>query len=115
MPTYSAKCTACQHKFDIFRRISDRNVPANCGKCGAVAERIIDKARVVADYAPYNCPITGDLISGRRQHEENLKKHGCRVYEPGELEDHRRFKAAQEAADEDRITDAAVKAALAIF
>lgn len=114
MPTYSAQCTMCQHKFDIFRRIDDRNKPANCEKCGQLAERVIDKARVVADYAPYQCPITGDTISGRKAHEENLKKHGCRVYEPGEFEDHKRFRAQQEELAMEQITDRAVEAALAL-
>lgn len=114
MPTYSAQCTMCQHKFDIFRRIDDRNKPANCEKCGCLAERVLDKARVVADYAPYQCPITGDTISGRKQHEENLKKHGCRVYEPGEFEGHKRYRAQQEAEAEDALAEAAVTAALSL-
>jgi len=104
----------CKHKFDIFRRISDRNKPANCEKCGSLAERVLDKARVVADYAPYQCPITGDTISGRKQHEENLKRHGCRVYEPGEFEDHKRYRAQQEAQAEDALAEAAVTAALSL-
>ena len=114
MPTYSAQCTVCTHKFDIFRRISDRDLPANCEKCGAVAQRVIDKARVVADYEPYQCPITGQEIRGRVAHEENLKRHGCRVYEPGELEEHKRHKAAEAEAMEDKIVESAVNATLAL-
>ena len=114
MPTYSAQCTACNHKFDIFRRISDRDLPANCERCRAPAQRIIDKARISPDYAPYNCPITGELISGRRQHEENLKRHGCRIYEPGELEEHRKFVEQESERQIDRLAESAVKAALAL-
>jgi putative FmdB family regulatory protein len=116
MPTYSAKCTneACGHKFDIYRRIADRDLPANCEKCRAPAQRIIDKARVAVDYAPYTCPISGEIISGRRQHEENLKRHGCRVYESGELDEHKRYRQAEAEAAEDAIVESAVAAALAL-
>jgi hypothetical protein len=42
---------------------------------------------ISGDYKPYECPITGRLVDGRREHRENLKKHGCRVFEAGEFED----------------------------
>ena len=114
MPTYTAQCTKCRYRFDIFRKIDDRDVPANCEKCAAVATRIIDKARIAPDYAPYNCPITGELITGRRQHEENLKKHGCRIYEPGELEEHRKFVEQESERQIDQLAEAAVQEALAL-
>lgn len=114
MPTYSAQCTECNHRFDIFRRIAERDNPANCEKCKAPAQRIVDKARIAPDYEPYQCPITGEEIRGRRAHEENLKKHGCRVYEPGELEDHKRERARQEEQLLDDVADAAAEVALAM-
>jgi len=114
MPTYTAQCTACGYKFDIYRKIDHRNDPANCEKCKAPAQRIVDKARVVADYAPYTCPISGELITGRRQHEENLKKHNCRIYEPGELEDHKRHTQQREEQALEQFADSAVEAALAL-
>lgn len=40
----------------------------------------------VGDYEGYNCPVTGKYIEGRAAHEENLKRQGCRVLEPGETE-----------------------------
>lgn len=33
------------------------------------------------DYEPYQSPITGEVISGRRQRRYDLDKHGCRPYE----------------------------------
>jgi|TARA_R110000803_G_scaffold128619_1_gene196088 hypothetical protein len=42
---------------------------------------------IAGDYKPYDCPITGKSIDGRVEHEENLKKHGCRIHEAGEFED----------------------------
>ena len=32
---------------------------------------------VVPDVAPYQSMITGETISGRAQHREHLKQHGC--------------------------------------
>jgi len=42
---------------------------------------------IFSDYASYECPITGKTVDGRREHNENLKRHGCRVFEKGEFED----------------------------
>lgn len=58
--------------------------------------RHISAPAVLGDYPGYNCPITGDWIEGRRAHQENLKKHGCRVYEPGETEQTRARMAFEE-------------------
>lgn len=38
------------------------------------------------DYAAYDCPITGRMIDGKREHRENLERHGCRILEPGETQ-----------------------------
>jgi len=32
---------------------------------------------ITPDVAPYRSMITGEEISGRRQHREHLRKHGC--------------------------------------
>jgi len=45
---------------------------------------------VTGDFAPYDCPITGKIIEGRAAHEENLKRHDCRILERGEKEDNAR-------------------------
>lgn len=42
---------------------------------------------IAGDYKTYDCPITGRPIDGRVEHEENLRKHGCRIHEAGEFED----------------------------
>ncbi len=36
------------------------------------------------DIAGYDCPVTGKWIDGRKDHRENLKRHNCRLLEPGE-------------------------------
>lgn len=60
-------------------------------------ERRITAAAVVGDYAGYNCPVSGKWVEGRRAHEENLKRNGCRVYEAGETEQFRQTRAQEEA------------------
>lgn len=86
MPLYTYKCP-CEHKFTRFSTIRDYQKQVECEKCHQLAERFIDAAPAVkGDYPGYSCPITGDWIEGRRAHEENLAKHGCRVLETGETE-----------------------------
>lgn len=98
MPIYSYKCPTCARKRDVFKRIADLDRVENCLNCGFAMNRQLAAPMVRGDYPGYDCPITGKWIEGRRAHEENLKKHGCRVYEPGETEAGKRRRAAEEAA-----------------
>lgn len=98
MPIYSFQCANCGKRDQFFRKIDHRDAEAHCSKCGYPSTRQLDGPRVRADYPGYECPITGDWIEGRRAHRENLAKHGCRVYEPGETEAFKRRKAVEEAA-----------------
>ena len=41
---------------------------------------------IFGDYEAYECPVTGNMIEGRRAHSENLKVTGCRLHEKGEFE-----------------------------
>jgi hypothetical protein len=50
--------------------------------------------QVSGDFAAYDCPITGKSIEGRVAHEENLRRHDCRILETGEKEDNSRNAAA---------------------
>lgn len=59
--------------------------------------------QVAGDYAGYTCPITGKWIEGRAAHEENLKRHGCRVAEKGEDRDNARERARQDRVFEQRL------------
>lgn len=49
-------------------------------------QRVVSAPYVQGDYEAYQCPVTGKEIRGRRAHEENLRRHDCRVLEPGERE-----------------------------
>ena len=84
MPMYSYQCGSCGASQDVFKPIRLLDTPEPCGNCEAVMQRRVCAPAVRGDYPGYSCPITGDWIEGRRAHAENLKKHGCRVYEPGE-------------------------------
>lgn len=97
MPLYLYRCPACGKKRDVLKRIADLDREESCEACETTMERQLSAPRVIADYAGYNCPITGKWIEGRRAHEENLKRHGCRVLEAGETEQVSRNRAAEDA------------------
>ena len=66
---------------------------------------------VQGDYKPYECPITGNIIDGKREHAQNLEKHGCRVHEKGEFEDVKKYGRQRYEAELDRAIDTAAEAA----
>lgn len=68
---------------------------------------------IAGDYKPYECPITGRLIDGRREHRENLKQHGCRILEKGEFEDVKKNGNKRRQEEIDRAIDKAVENAAA--
>ena len=96
MPVYSYKCPACQRAFDRFLKLANYDDPQTCD-CGTVATKQLCAPVILGDYAGYNCPVTGQWIEGRRAHEDNLRRHGCRVLEPGETESARAAHARSEA------------------
>jgi putative FmdB family regulatory protein len=83
MPVYEYKCEA-GHKFEAVLPVARYNEPQMCPQCGKSSAKLLSAPAVRGDFAPYSCPITGKIIDGRKAHEENLKRHGCRVLEPGE-------------------------------
>jgi hypothetical protein len=64
---------------------------------------------VRSDYKAYRCPITGNVIDGKRAHGENLKRHGCRVLESGEKEESVKRRAEADRAFEKTVSDAVDK------
>ena len=98
MPVYQFRCAKCGRLQDIYLKINDRNLGQSCDSCGGPALREVTAAFVSGDYEAYQCPITGKEVRGRRQHEENLKRHDCRVLEPGERELNSRRRQQAEAA-----------------
>ena len=68
-----------------------------------------NSAYVQGDYKAYECPITGDIIDGRKAHKQNLEKHGCRVHEKGEFEDVKKYGRKRHDEAIDRAVDQAVQ------
>jgi len=87
-----------------YRKISERHDAPMCA-CGEQMELIISAPFVATDYPGYTSPITGEWIEGRKAHMEDLKRHGCRVYEPSEKEE-----AVKRREAEDRKLDDAIGA-----
>lgn len=83
MPVYSYECDACGGEFDRFLSLANYRVPQKC-VCGVLAKRVIKPTSIAVDYPGYTCPVSGEWVDGKRAHEANLKKHNCRVLEPGE-------------------------------
>ena len=101
MPMYEFKCD-CGRRVDKFLKMADYNTPQTCD-CGRVMARQLSAPSIQPDFAPYNCPITGKLIDGRKAHRENLARHGCRVLEAGET-----AQAKRAAAESERQLDKSV-------
>lgn len=109
MPLYTYKCPHCEQSVTLFKKLAELDREELCSSCGRGMVRQLSAPAVVADYAGYACPITGDWVEGRRAHEENLKKHGCRVYEAGETEAVRRHRAQEERALDAAVDDSVEK------
>lgn len=108
MPMYTYLCNSCHRKQPVFKRIADLDEPEQCAVCEhETMQRIIEAPAVRGDYAGYECPVTGIWIEGRRAHEENLKKHGCRVLESGETQAAAAFRAKQQEDLEESIASTA--------
>lgn len=84
MPMYSYKCPVCSAGRDILKPIAEIDRTEHCHKCNFAMNRQVVAPRVRPDLPGYACPVTGAWIEGRRQHEENLARTGCRLLEPGE-------------------------------
>ena len=97
MPLYEYECDSCKARVEKFLPLSEFDCAQQCS-CGEILRKRLSAPVVFVDYPAYQCPVTGATIEGRRQHEENLKRHGCRVWEPGETD---RVRQERVAADHD--------------
>ena len=86
MPLYLYRCLDCNKSRTVFKPLILLNREELCPTCSTPSSRQICAPAIVADYPGYSCPVTGKWIEGRRAHEENLKRQGCRVLETGETE-----------------------------
>lgn len=107
MPLYDFRCDE-GHRFERFVKLENFADPQNCS-CGAAAERVISAPMFTVDNTGYNCPITGKWIGSKKAHEDNLKRHDCRVLETGEKDANEAKRAAQERAFDKAIEDSVEK------
>ena len=83
-------------------------VERETGKPSPLPKKFVPpRIQLAPDYQGYTCPITNRWVEGRRAHQENLKRHGCRVFERGERE-----AAAKDRADADRKIESTVNEAV---
>lgn len=102
MPTYVYRCPE-NHQFERILRLAEFDTPQHCPICNAVAQRLIVAPAVLGDYPGYKCPVSGDWIEGRKAHNENLARTGCRILEPGETQ-----QAVRRAASVDQELEAKI-------
>lgn len=110
MPLYEYRCPV-GHKFERFYRMAEDSSVAICS-CGELAQKQLSAPVVRGDYPGYACPITGTWVEGRRAHEENLARHGCRVLETGEAAQAERVRVGNDRRFEAEL-DATVERELA--
>jgi hypothetical protein len=79
--------------------LADFEVQQFC-TCHAPAFRMISAPRFMVENVDYRCPITEKHIGSKRDHENNLSEHNCRVLEPGEAQASRKYRE-----DSDRALD----------
>lgn len=96
MPLYDFKCPN-GHTFERMVKLADFEAEQKCA-CGGVSERVISAPRISSVSYDYECPITGKAITSKHAHEENLRRHDCRIYEPGETQANARAAAEADAA-----------------
>lgn len=108
MPLYLYRCQTCHSQSTVFKPLRELDREENCETCKSSMERKICAPAVVADYAGYSCPISGKWVEGRRAHEENLKRNGCRVLESGET-DQARSNRQQAESSLDREVESTVE------
>lgn len=111
MPLYEAQCNKCSSVHQYIKPVSQcRDTPLCCGE--QTKKVILSAPASFADIPDYISPVTGKLISGKRQREEDLKRSGCRPWEGMEVErrEAQKRKAATEAEWDKQNAEAVGKA-----
>ena len=114
MPTYAYRCPGCFRNFEKILPLARYSEPQVCPSCNSPAIKQLSAPAVRGDYEGYACPVTGTWVEGKRAHQENLKRTGCRVYEPGETENQRREKIADEARFDAQVEETVERAFTAL-
>lgn len=96
MPLYDLQCDQ-GHRFERMIPLEKFEEPILCD-CTAPAQRLISAPMFSVDQTGYTCPVSGEWIGSKHQHQNNLAKHGCRVLETGEKEAAAAYRAKEDAA-----------------
>ena len=110
MPMYEYRCENCEAKFSAWATMEDRTKPQPCSHCQALGRRVLSATRVFGEYEAYECPVEGKMVEGRVKHRENLKRTGCRLFEPGEKRQWLEEKRARQEGFEKAVGDTMGKA-----
>lgn len=110
MPVYNYECAECSIMTERYLKLESYQTSQHCDKCGNVMTKILTPTRFNIDYSEYECPVTGRIIRGRKQHEENLKRTGCRLLEDGEMDAVRKDNYYADKRLEDNIEKSVEKA-----
>lgn len=79
MPLYTYRCSKCQKTQDAIRSISDRKNGPIC--CNTQTKQILTPTMIdpillgAGTYQGYQCPITDEYVTSRKQRKEIMKRH----------------------------------------
>lgn len=112
MPIYEYWCPKCAERFEAVHAVADYLAETLHEVCGTLGEKRIFTPQLVCDDLPgYLSPVTEQWVEGKRARREDLKRSGCRPYDPGEKEEFVRRRAREDAAL-DRSIDEHVEASV---
>jgi hypothetical protein len=100
MPLYDYACPM-GHQQTIFLCLADHTERVSCA-CGHWASQIISAPLLVkaAQDVCYDSPIDGRPITNHQARQEDMKRNGCREYDPEQKTDYlRRIKEGQAQFD----------------
>ena len=77
MPIYESVCHVCNQEHEYITSVANYlNTPLCCGvkteKTISIGQFIISDEK---NYKPYKSMVTGEMIEGKKNHREHLKRH----------------------------------------
>lgn len=76
MPVYVYKCDKCESRKDHYNRIADmeEKAPRCCGQRMGI-EIQAPMMATVDNMPAYECPVTGQYVTSRKQRNEIMRRH----------------------------------------
>lgn len=108
MPIYTYHCIRCDRVEEAYRSISNRHDAPEC--CGEKTQIHIVAPAVQPDIPGYESPVTGKWVEGKSARREDLRRTGCRPYDPEERKDAKRWHAENEKVMDAKLEASAWKA-----